>query len=138
MLQNKLEDDAFRNGRGKQLASIILERRLISKKSILKRLTTVVPGLFALQFYFVRESLAAELLFSVGFVILFLIGGFSYVVDSVAEPALNLVAAGAQDVWKRSSDVRNLIEAGMRQSASTKRISLEVPLHHRPNYRSPK
>ena len=50
--------------------------------------------LFTLQKYFVRELLAAELLFGLGFAILLLLGGIIYLVGAIGERGLGWTEAG--------------------------------------------
>jgi hypothetical protein len=47
-----------------------------------------------LQTYFVRELIAAELLFGVGFTVLFVLGVIFYVVGAIGERGLDLAEAG--------------------------------------------
>lgn len=64
-----------------------------------KPLASVMAALavfFVLQFYLVRELLAAELLFGLGFVVLLVLGGLAYFVVSLAERGLKLTNAGFQ------------------------------------------
>jgi len=56
-------------------------------------------GAFAvLQIYFVRELLAAELLFGVAFAVLFVLGAIFYFVGSLGERGLDLAEAGVRYV----------------------------------------
>jgi hypothetical protein len=47
-----------------------------------------------LQTYFVRELIAAELLFGLGFAVLFVLGVIFYVVGAIGERGLDLAEAG--------------------------------------------
>jgi hypothetical protein len=52
--------------------------------------------LFVLQLYFVRELLAAELLFGLLFAVLLLLGGIFYVVGLIGERGLDWTEAGVR------------------------------------------
>jgi hypothetical protein len=61
-----------------------------------KGMMTVVAVFFVLQFYFVRELLAAELLFGLGFAVLLVVGGLSYLIGSAGERGLELAEVGVR------------------------------------------
>lgn len=96
------------------------------KKNPLRAITFFLAALFGLQFYFIRELLLAELIFSLGFAILLMIGAFFYLVGSISESAPDLVAAGARRIVKLSSDICNLMEAGIRHSVFKRGTGLNV------------
>jgi hypothetical protein len=52
--------------------------------------------LFVLQVYFVQELLAAELLFGMVFVALFLLGGLFYMLGAIGERSFDLTEAGVR------------------------------------------
>jgi hypothetical protein len=54
----------------------------------------VLAVILILQFYPVRELLAAELLFGLGFAVLLVLGGLAYLVGSVAERSLKSANVG--------------------------------------------
>ena len=59
-------------------------------------LSTVAVIAVLLQAYFVRELLAAELLFVVGFAVLFVLGGIAYLLGALGERGLDLAEAGVR------------------------------------------
>jgi len=81
-----------------------------------------------LQFYFVRELLAAELLFGLGFAGLFVLGGLAYSVGSVAERELKFADADvrvAGDSTRRSfSNSTKSLES----YSAAARLVREIPL----------
>jgi len=66
------------------------------KAPVRKGMMTVVAVFFVLQFYFVRELLAAELLFGLGFAVLLVAGGLSYLIGSAGERGLELAEIGVR------------------------------------------
>jgi len=68
------------------------------KKQFRKWLISLLVVLFVLQLYFVREMLAAEVLFGIGFVMLLALCGVFYVVGAVGERGLDLAEAGIRVV----------------------------------------
>ncbi|MGA3294126.1 MAG: hypothetical protein ABSE45_09095 [Candidatus Acidiferrales bacterium] len=71
-------------------------RTLAGKVKVRKGVLLILAVFFILQLYFVRELLAAELIFGVGFAVVLLLGGVFYVVGSVGERGLELTEAGAR------------------------------------------
>jgi phage shock protein PspC (stress-responsive transcriptional regulator) len=69
-----------------------------SEAKVRKGVMTVVAVFFALQVYFVRELVVAELFFGLGFAVLLLIGGLAYVVVSVGERGLEFAEAGVRAI----------------------------------------
>ena len=61
-----------------------------------KGVMTVVAVFFVLQFYCVRELLAAELLFALGFVVLLVAAALSYLVGSGGERGLEFAEIGVR------------------------------------------
>jgi hypothetical protein len=61
-----------------------------------KGLYTILAVFLLLQVYFVRELLAAELLFAVPFAVLLLLGGVVYLTGFVAERGLDVAEAGVR------------------------------------------
>jgi len=76
------------------IASVATVARLMKKP--LASVMAVLAGFFVLQFYLVRELLAAELLFGLGFAVLLVLGGLAYLVGSVAERGLKSANAGVR------------------------------------------
>jgi hypothetical protein len=67
----------------------------VAAKAKLRKGTLVALGVFFfLQIYFVRELLAAELLFGVAFGALLLIGGTAYLLGAIGERGLDVTEAG--------------------------------------------
>jgi hypothetical protein len=74
---------------GERLGEIkTLTISFFEKAPVRKGMMTVVAVFFVLQFYFVRALLAAELLFGLGFAVLLVVGGLSYLVGSAGERGL--------------------------------------------------
>jgi len=70
---------------------------------IRNRVLTVLAVFLILQIYFVRELLAAELLFGLGFAVLLALGGLFYVVGAIGERGLDFAEAGVRVIapWAR-------------------------------------
>jgi hypothetical protein len=67
---------------------------VIEKAKVRKGLLFIL-GLFCiLQVYFVRELVAAELLFVLGFAVLMVLGGMIYLVGAIGERGLDWMEAG--------------------------------------------
>jgi hypothetical protein len=66
----------------------------IGHAKIRKRLLIGLLALLVLQLYFVRELIAAELLFGLGFVVLLTLGGIFYFVGAVGERSFDLIETG--------------------------------------------
>ena len=69
---------------------------LIEKAKVRKGLLVILGIFFVLQVYFVRELIAAELLFGLGFAVLMVLGGIIYLVGAIGERGLDWAAAGVQ------------------------------------------
>ena len=63
-----------------------------------KRVALFLLVFLVLQLYFVRELIAAEVLFGLGFLVLFTLGGIFYFVGAIGERSFNLLEAGARAV----------------------------------------
>lgn len=63
-----------------------------------KGLLIIVVAFIVLQLYFVRELLAAELLFGLGFAVLLIVTGIFYVVGAVGERLIDATQQGAHAV----------------------------------------
>lgn len=61
---------------------------------IRKGMWAVIAAFIVLQAYFVRELLAAELLFALVFVVLLALGGFAYILGTIGEHGLDWTEAG--------------------------------------------
>ena len=66
----------------------------IEHAKIRKRLLLGLLALLVLQLYFVRELIAAELLFGLGFVVLLTLGGIFYFVGAIGERSFDLIETG--------------------------------------------
>jgi hypothetical protein len=67
---------------------------LIQKAKVRKGLLSMLGIFFILQVYFVRELVAAELLFVLGFAVLMVLGGMIYLVGAIGERGLDWMEAG--------------------------------------------
>jgi hypothetical protein len=77
------------------LANSVVEKANM-RKSMMTVAVAVLTAFFVLQFYFVRELVAAELLFGVAFAILLALGGLAYLVGSVGQRGLEFAEAGVR------------------------------------------
>ncbi len=71
---------------------------IVEKAKVRKGLLLGIAIFFVLQLYFVRELLAAELLFGLGFGILLAIGALAYLVGSLGERGLDFAEVGIRVV----------------------------------------
>jgi hypothetical protein len=71
-------------------------RRLGEKAKVRKGALSIFAVFFILQIYFVRELLAAELLFGMGFAVLFLLGLTIYAVGAIGERGLGVAEVGVR------------------------------------------
>ncbi len=67
---------------------------LFQKRQLRKWIFSLLAILFVLQLYFVREMLAAEVLFGMFFAVVLVLCGIFYVVGAVGERGLYLAEAG--------------------------------------------
>ena len=67
---------------------------VIEKAKVRKGLLSILGIFFVLQVYFVRELLAAELLFVMGFAVLMVVGGIIYLVGAIGERGLDWMTTG--------------------------------------------
>lgn len=84
-----------------------------------KGVVAVVAVVFVAQMYFVRELLAAELLFGLGFAVLLAFAGLFYVIGAISERGLDWTEAG----------VKVIADSARRGYASLEEISRK-PLRH--------
>ena len=66
------------------------------KAKVRKGMLTIIAVFFVLQIYFVRKLLAAELLFGMGFAVLFVMGLIFYFIGMIGERGLELGEAGVR------------------------------------------
>jgi hypothetical protein len=69
---------------------------LAEKAKLRKGMLSALMILFILQLYFVRELLAAEVLFGLGFAVLLALGAVFYLVGAMGERGLDLAEAGVR------------------------------------------
>jgi hypothetical protein len=70
--------------------------RMVANPKVRTRTISILVILFVLQLYFVRELVAAEILFGMGFVSLLLLGGLFYVLGAIGERGFDLTEAGVR------------------------------------------
>ena len=87
-----------------------------------KRLLAVVVVFIILQLYFVRELIAAELLFGLGFAVLFFLATLFYVVGAIGERAIDATKVGAHAV--ADSAHRGFVKASPVLDVAAKRSAL--------------
>jgi hypothetical protein len=80
------------NNFGEQIGAV--SGRLFQNKQFRKWFFSALAVLFVLQLYFVREMLAAEVLFGMAFAVVLLLCGVFYIVGAVGERGLDLAEAG--------------------------------------------
>jgi hypothetical protein len=66
------------------------------KAKVRKGMFSILAVFFVLQIYFVRELLAAELLFCMGFAVLFCLGLVVYAVGAIGERGLDVAEFGVR------------------------------------------
>jgi hypothetical protein len=84
--------------------------QLYQKKQFRKWLIALLTVFFVLQLYFVREMLAAEVLFGMGFAVLLVLCGIFYLVGAVGERGLDLAEAGIRVAARSARWSFNTIE----------------------------
>jgi hypothetical protein len=95
---------------------IILERLktfvagVTAKAKVRKGVLAALTILFFVQIYFVRELLAAELLFAVGFGVLLLIGGTAYLLGAMGERGLDLAEVGIRVLARSARRTYSVME----------------------------
>jgi len=70
--------------------------KLAENPTVRKRAIIATTIFLVLQLYFVRELIAAELLFCLGFVFLLVLAGIFYVVGTIGDWGFGLVEAGVK------------------------------------------
>ena len=78
------------------LANSVVEKANMRKSRMAVVAVAVLTAFFVLQFYFVRELVAAELLFGIAFAILLALGCLAYLVGSVGERGLEFAETGVR------------------------------------------
>ena len=69
-------------------------KQITEKAKVRKGMISILAVFFILQIYFVRELLAAELLFGMGFAVLFVLGLVIYAVGAIGERGLDVAEVG--------------------------------------------
>ena len=73
-----------------------LTNKLVANPKIRYTTLSVVAVLFFFQLYFVRELLAAELLFALGFGVLFALSGLLYLIGAISERGFDWTEVGVR------------------------------------------
>lgn len=71
-------------------------RSMARNRKVRFKIISAVAVLLVLQLYFVRELLAAEILFGMGFLSLLLLGGILYALGEIGERGFDLTEAGVR------------------------------------------
>ena len=72
--------------------------RVWEKAKVRKGMLSIVAAFFILQLYFVRELLAAELLFGMGFAVLFCLALLVYAIGAIGERGLGVAEIGVKAI----------------------------------------
>ncbi len=76
----------------------LVANRIWQKAKVRKGMLSIVAAFFVLQLYFVRELLAAELLFGMGFAVLFVLALLVYAVGAIGERGLDVAEIGVRAI----------------------------------------
>ena len=87
-----------------------------AKAKVRKGMLTAIGIVFVLQLYFVRELLAAELLFALAFGVLLVIGGTAYLLGTLGERGLDLTEAGIRVLARSARRGYSLVDELSRKS----------------------
>ena len=94
----------------------------VEKAKLRKGLMAGVAVFFVFQLYFVRELIAAELLFGMGFAILLVLGGLAYLVGTLGERGLDFAEVGVRvigdSVRRGFSSLEEISKKAFRQPRS--------------------
>jgi hypothetical protein len=85
----------MKNSMGKVKAAVAA---IVEKAKVRKGMISVLALLFVLQLYFVRELVAAELLFGLAFGVLFVLSAIIYLAGAVGERGLAFAEVGIRVV----------------------------------------
>ena len=83
---------------------------VIAKAKLRKGMLAALGIFFVLQLYFVRELLAAELLFGIVFSILLIIGGTAYLLGAIGERGLDLTESGIRVLARSARRGYNMVD----------------------------
>lgn len=87
-----------------------------AKAKLRKGTLTALGFFFFLQVYFVRELLAAELLFGVVFGVLLIIGATAYLLGAIGERGLDVAEAGIRVLARSARRGYSLVDEVSRKS----------------------
>src|SRR5277367_344087 len=73
-------------------------KQIAEKAKVRKGMLSILAVFFVLQIYFVRELLAAELLFGMGFAVLFCLGLMIYAMSALGERGLDVAEVGVREI----------------------------------------
>lgn len=93
-----------------------LGERAAKEAKVRKGLVSLLAVFLVLQIYFVRELLAAELLFGMLFALALVVTGIFYVLGTVGERALDIGEAGARVIAHSTKRGYGLVEEISRKS----------------------
>jgi hypothetical protein len=98
-----------------------------------KRLLAIAAVFVVLQLYFVRELIAAELLFGLGFAVLFFLAAVFYVVGAIGERAIDVTKVGAHVVADSAHrgyvKAAPVLEVAAKRSAVLAEVAAKVLAH---------
>src|SRR5215472_878849 len=83
---------------------------MVEKAKMSKGLLLVIAAIFVFQLYFVRELLAAEMIFGLGFAALLGLGALAYVVGSLGERGLDYAEVGVRVIGESARRGFNALE----------------------------
>ncbi len=91
---------------------------IVEKAKVRKGLLAGIALAFVFQLYFVRELLAAELLFGLGFGVLLVLGGVAYLVGSLGERGLDFAEIGVRAIGRGFSSLEEISRKPFRHPRS--------------------
>jgi hypothetical protein len=89
---------------------------IVEKAKLRKGMLLAIAIVCVLQAYFVRELLAAELLFALGFAVLLTLGAIAYVIGAIGERGLDLAEVGVHVAADSARRGYSLVEEISRKS----------------------
>jgi hypothetical protein len=115
-----------------QIRTIVVE--VAPNPKVRKRLLVAIAVFCVLQLYFVRELIAAELLFGLGFAVLLVLAGIFYVVGAIGERVIGAtetgalaVARSARDGYSKASPVLDVVvNRGMNFAVASAKFAVQV------------
>jgi hypothetical protein len=91
---------------------------IVEKAKLRKGMVVGIALLFVFQLYFVRELVAAELLFGLGFAVLLALGGIAYLVGSLGERGLDFAEVGVRAIGRGFSSLEEISRKPFRHPRS--------------------